>query len=101
MPTNKLATRQNVYDVLPRELVEAIKEHFPAGTLYIPAKAPDHADKMAQRAKEIRNRYRSLCNSPIRRKRSAPLKHLAEEFGLSRRQIYNILNDPRFLKEEQ
>ncbi len=98
--TNRLAKRQNVYDVLPAALVEEIKAHFPAGTLYIPARAPDHADQMAKRAKDIRSKYRSLCNSPLRRKRKAPLKHLAEEYGISARQIYNILNDPRYLKEE-
>ena len=99
--TNKLAKRQNVYDVLPSDLVDEIKKHFPAGTIYIPASPPDPQQQMADRAKEIRNRYRSLCGSSLRRKRKAPLKHLAQEFNLSERQIYNILNDPRYLKEEQ
>ena len=96
----QLTKRHNAYNVLPEELIEEIKKHFPAGTLYIPANGkPVSGDRVA-RAMEIRRRYRSLCNSNLPRKRRAPVKYLAKEFDLSRRQIYNILNDPTIIKED-
>lgn len=98
--TQPLTKRHNAYDVLPEELIDEIKKHFPAGTLYIPSRGKSSDASRAERAKQIRSRYRSLCNSNLPRKRKAPVRYLAKEFGLSGRQIYNILNDPRYLKEE-
>lgn len=101
MMSEQLSKRHNAYSVLPEELIKEIKKHFPAGTLYIPANGkPAEVDRIA-RAKEIRRRYRVLCNSRLPRKRRAPVKYLAKEFELSSRQIYNILNDPRYLKEDE
>ena len=80
MMSEQLSKRHNAYSVLPEELIEEIKKHFPAGTLYIPANGkPAEVDRIA-RAKEIRRRYRVLCNSRLPRKRRAPVKYLAKEF---------------------
>ena len=84
----------NSYDVLPKEVADLIHQYAQSCTIYCPALRPEDKDAKHQRAADIRNDYRSLCNSPLRRKRRAPIKHLAEKYGLSRRQIYNIINDP-------
>jgi hypothetical protein len=90
----------NAYDVLPREVADLLHQHAQSCTIYCPKRKPEDKQAIRERAANIRRDYRSLCNSPLPRKRRAPIKHLAEKYGLSKRYIHQILNDPTPLTEE-
>lgn len=85
------------YEVLPKEVADLLYEHARSATIYCPSTRPEDLEEKRDRAANIRNDYRALCNSPLRRKRKAPMKILAEKYQLSRRQIYNIINNPNYL----
>ncbi len=87
---NKLAKRHNAYDCLPVELIDEIKRYFPAGTLYLPV-GQRRTEDLPSRNREIRKKYRQYKRSKHRRTRKSPIKRLANEYQLSRRQISNIL----------
>ena len=87
----------NAYAVLPEALANEIAEHVKCCTIYCPASKPMTPEERKERAEKIRREYRTLVMSNTGRKRRAPIKILSERFGISRRSVHKILNDPRAL----